>query len=105
MKYSEIQEMKLSDLQGKLKETQQEYNTLKFSHAVSPIENPMQIKNLRREIAQMKTALHEKVMVDLADKVKGGEITFENARQFLSANQFDTKVGISKLKRIINNAQ
>ncbi len=30
-------------------------NKLKFSHAVHPIENPMAIRTVRREIAQLKT--------------------------------------------------
>jgi large subunit ribosomal protein L29 len=30
-------------------------NKMKFSHAVNPIENPMAIRSVRREIAQLKT--------------------------------------------------
>ena len=105
MKFSEINDMSISDLKDRLNTSQREYNTMKFSHAVSPIENPMQIKSLRRTIAQMKTALHQKVMADLASKIKAGEINYDNARSFLSANQFDTRVGISKLKRLIKDAQ
>ncbi|MBL7705964.1 MAG: 50S ribosomal protein L29 [Flavobacteriales bacterium] len=30
-------------------------NKMKFSHAVNPIENPMAIRGVRREISQLKT--------------------------------------------------
>jgi len=39
---------KISDDELRLKKT-------KFSHAVNPIENPLSIKQMRRDIARMKT--------------------------------------------------
>jgi len=33
---------------------------MKFSHAITPIENPMAIRTLRKELAKLKTALRSK---------------------------------------------
>jgi len=45
---NEALDQKIGDEQMRLKKT-------KFSHAVNPIENPLSIKTLRRQIARMKT--------------------------------------------------
>jgi len=34
---------------------------LEFAHAISPLENPMSIRALRKDIARLKTALGEKI--------------------------------------------
>ena len=43
------------DLSAKITEDQLRLKKLKFSHAVTPVENPLTIKLLRREIARLKT--------------------------------------------------
>jgi len=35
---------------------------LEFAHAISPLENPMNIRGLRRDIARLKTELKKKEM-------------------------------------------
>jgi large subunit ribosomal protein L29 len=42
-------------LAGKISEEELRLKKTKFSHAVNPIENPLSIKIIRREIARMKT--------------------------------------------------
>lgn len=39
----------------KINEEEMQLKRLKFSHAVNPIENPLSIRQLRRELARMKT--------------------------------------------------
>ena len=48
------------DLGDKLVEYKKKLIELKMSHAVSPIENPSQIRNTRRIIARIKTAITNK---------------------------------------------
>lgn len=52
----------LSDeaLNDKIGEEGMRLRKLKFSHAVNPIENPMVIRSIRRQIAQMKTEQHKR---------------------------------------------
>ena len=57
MKQKEIQNLSTADLQDKLDEVQKEYKTLQMNHAISPLENPIQLRFVRRTIARLKTAI------------------------------------------------
>ena len=60
MKKPEIIKLSNQDLRDKLIEYQKKLLELKMSHAVSPIENPLQIKLTRRVIAKIRTAIMNK---------------------------------------------
>jgi len=55
MKQSEIKDLSAAELQGKLGELKKTYADLKTAHAISPIENPLQIRTVRRSIARVAT--------------------------------------------------
>ena len=57
MKQKEIVKLSKEDLQDKLMEYQKQLEELKMTHAISPLENPLQIKKARRIIARLKTAI------------------------------------------------
>ena len=57
---SEIKKLADKELREKLENTVPTYNQLKLNHAVSPLENPSQLKVVRRDIARMKTELHRR---------------------------------------------
>lgn len=57
MKQKEVKELSIDELNEKLVSFQKELSDLKMTHVISPIENPMQIKNLRRTIARINTEL------------------------------------------------
>jgi large subunit ribosomal protein L29 len=57
MKQSEITNLSKEDLQDKLVEYQKQLKDLKMTHAISPLENPLQIKTTRRLVARLQTAL------------------------------------------------
>ena len=46
-----------SELQEKLGETKKSYADLKLAHAVSPLENPIQLRSVRRTVARIATEL------------------------------------------------
>ena len=58
MKKSEIQALSLEQLQQNISVEKDRINKLKFAHAITPIENPMRIRQSRRLIAQMLTELN-----------------------------------------------
>ena len=60
MKQSEIKILTIEDLNDKLQEFKQKLIDLKMSHAVSPIENPLSIKTVRRTIARIKSEISSK---------------------------------------------
>lgn len=55
-----IQDLNEQDLQARIKEDELRMKKLEFAHAISPLENPMGIRNLRRELARLKTELKKK---------------------------------------------
>jgi large subunit ribosomal protein L29 len=56
-----IHGMNESDLKARLEDDLQRLKKLKFAHAISPLENPMVIRGLRRDIARLKTELKNRV--------------------------------------------
>ena len=58
MKQPEIEELSLEDIIDKLQEFKKKLNELKMSHTVSPLENPIQIRDMRRTISRLSTALN-----------------------------------------------
>jgi len=57
-----IQALSESDLKARISEDELRLKKLSFAHAISPLENPMNIRGLRREIARLKTELNKKKM-------------------------------------------
>jgi large subunit ribosomal protein L29 len=48
------------DLRARITEDELRLKKLEFAHAISPLENPVSIRSLRREIARLKTELKKK---------------------------------------------
>lgn len=55
-----IRDMNTADLKTKIQEDELRLKKLEFAHAISPLENPMNIRSLRRDIARLKTELKKK---------------------------------------------
>lgn len=60
MKNSEIKALTVEELNEKINTEVSSLQKLNFAHAITPIENPMKIKESRRLIARLKTELREK---------------------------------------------
>jgi large subunit ribosomal protein L29 len=57
MKNAEIQKLGVEDLKKQIAAEQENISRLKLAHAISPIENPMRIRQNRKLIAKLETAL------------------------------------------------
>ena len=55
MKYVDIKNLTEEELKGKLVLETSNYQKMKFAHAISPLENPSQLKVQRKLIAQLNT--------------------------------------------------
>jgi len=60
MKINKIKEMSLSDLEKELGELKTELFKLRFSSKTNGLENPMKIREVRRDIARIKTELRQR---------------------------------------------
>ena len=60
MKTSEIRKMTTEEINTNITETKQELWNLRFSGATGQLEKPHRIKELRHDVARMKTVLNER---------------------------------------------
>ncbi|WP_207513207.1 50S ribosomal protein L29 [Longitalea luteola] len=55
-----LKDMSDADLKARIQEDELRLKKLEFAHAISPLENPMSIRDLRRDVARLKTELRKK---------------------------------------------
>ena len=60
MKAREFREMSVDELQSREAELKDQLFKLKFQHALGQLENALKLKNIKRDIAKLKTILKEK---------------------------------------------
>ena len=52
--------MSVEDLGARIKEDEMRMKKLTFAHAITPLENPMSIRDIRRDLARMKSELKKR---------------------------------------------
>jgi large subunit ribosomal protein L29 len=50
-----LRDLNLADIKARIQEDELRLKKLEFAHAISPLENPISIRNLRKDIARLKT--------------------------------------------------
>jgi LSU ribosomal protein L29P len=60
MKIAEIREISTKELVERIEAEVANYNQVVLNHSISPLDNPAQIKQLRRMIARMKSELRQR---------------------------------------------
>ena len=70
MRKSELTEMTVSELETKLQDNSESLQNFRFQKALQQLENPVQIKHVKKEIAQVKTLLKE---YELGIRTEGGD--------------------------------
>ena len=60
MKNNKLKEMSSQDLEKELGELKSELFKLRFSLATNGLDNPLKVKEVRRDIARIKTVLRER---------------------------------------------
>jgi large subunit ribosomal protein L29 len=52
-----LKDLSETDLHAKVREDKQRLKKLEFAHAISPLESPVNIRMIRKDIARLKTEL------------------------------------------------
>ena len=60
MKTSDFKGLDTKELAERVETEMAKLQNMKLNHAITPLENPSQIKDLRRDIARMKTELRQR---------------------------------------------
>ena len=67
MKIAEIRKLTTENLNKKLEENKKELFNLKFSAATGNLEKPHRIKELRHEVARIKTVIRERELSEVKE--------------------------------------
>jgi large subunit ribosomal protein L29 len=59
MRAEEIREMSKDDVAARIRDLEEEQFRLKFRGATEPLEDPLRLRLIRRDIARLKTVLQE----------------------------------------------
>jgi large subunit ribosomal protein L29 len=68
MKPTEIRELTLSEILERIENEENFITKQKLNHAISPLDNPLKIRESRRNLARLKTILKEKQMQENLEK-------------------------------------
>jgi len=60
MKQKDIEALSLTELKEKLHEEKGSLSKMRLNHKISPVENPMTIRNARKLVARLSTELTKK---------------------------------------------
>jgi large subunit ribosomal protein L29 len=62
MRAEEIREMGGDDIQTRIRDLEEERFRLEFRSATEPLEDPLRLRVIRRDIARLKTVLREQML-------------------------------------------
>jgi len=60
MKLDKIREMTETELENEVKKLKQELFNLRFQHVTGQLENPIKMRDVKKDIARVKTIIREK---------------------------------------------
>jgi len=55
-----LKDLNLNDLNARIREDEVRLKKLEFAHAISPLENPMSIRGVRKDLARLKTEVRKR---------------------------------------------
>ena len=60
MNVEEIRNLETSEIENQVKDLKQQFFTLRFQHVTGQLENPNELKKIRKTIARMLTVLEQR---------------------------------------------
>ena len=68
-KFKQLREMSDTDLKTELDGTLTQYQRLKFDHTIKGLENPIGLRDIRRDIARLRTEMRKRELGTLPEDV------------------------------------
>jgi large subunit ribosomal protein L29 len=72
MKAHEMRELTTEELRAHLESLVEEYSALRVRLAIKQVDNPLRVRQLRREIARARTILRERELASLRGRADAG---------------------------------
>ena len=70
-KYLELQDFSDEELGNELEQTQAQYQKLKFDHAIKGLDNPLVLREVRRDIARLQSEIRRRELKQLSAEELG----------------------------------
>jgi len=71
-KYLELQEFSDAELSSELKEIESQSQKLRFDHAIKGLDNPLRLKEIRRDVARIKSEIRRRELAKMdEDQIAG----------------------------------
>jgi large subunit ribosomal protein L29 len=80
-KFQKLQDMSDSDLQNELTETRTQYQRLKFDHAIKGLENPIGLREVRRDIARLNGEARKRELAQMTETQLAGRTRIRERRR------------------------
>lgn len=80
-KFLELQDYSDSDLQGELATTESKYEKMKFDHAVKGLDNPLLLREVRRDIARLQTEIRRREVANMSEEQLAKRSKIRNRRR------------------------
>jgi large subunit ribosomal protein L29 len=65
-KFLELQDYSEADLESELQTTEVQYQKLRFDHAIKGLDNPLVLREVRRDIARLKSEIRRRELATLS---------------------------------------
>lgn len=66
-KFIELQDFTVEQLNSELDQTVKQYQKLEFDHTLKGLENPLALKEVRRDIARLKTEIRRREIAEMSE--------------------------------------
>lgn len=80
-KYIELQSYSDADLANELKETETNYQKLQFDHSVRGLDNPLRLREVRRDIARINSEIRRREIGSLSEEQLAGRTKIRSRRR------------------------
>lgn len=67
-KYIELQDFTVEQLHSELEQTAKQYQKLQFDHTLKGLENPLALREVRRDIARLKTEIRKREIAGMSEE-------------------------------------
>jgi len=71
-KFLELKEYTDAELQSEIEETKTQYQRLKFDHAIKGLENPLLLREIRRDVARLNTEARRRQLEHMPEEEAAG---------------------------------
>ena len=77
----ELKEYSDQDLRSELAETEAQYQKIQFDHSIKGLDNPLLLREIRRDIARLKTEVRRRELEAMTPEQKAGRSRIRSRRR------------------------